>query len=139
MINAPLNRRLRMALCGGGGAGFIGKVHRTAATLDGRADLVSGAFSSNVERSRESAVAFGVDPKRAFADFQALLDDERARLAAERVDFLSIATPNYLHFPMAKAALEAGFNVICWSSRRGPSLRSRTTTRVTRWSGRRAR
>ncbi len=113
MINSPLNRRLRMALCGGGGAGFIGKVHRTAATLDGRAVLVAGAFSSNFDRSRESAVAFGVDPERAFADFQALLDDELARPESERVDFVSIATPNFLHFPMAKAALEAGFNVIC--------------------------
>lgn len=113
MINTPLNRRLRMALCGGGGAGFIGKVHRTAATLDGRADLVSGAFSSDASRSRAAAVDFGVDPERAFADYQQLLADEQRRSAADRADFVSIATPNYLHFPMAKAALEAGFHVIC--------------------------
>ena len=113
MLNAPLNRRLRMALCGGGGAGFIGKVHRTAATLDSRADLVAGAFSSNLERSRESAVAFGLAPDRAFDDFRKLLENELARPADERVDFVSVATPNFLHFPMAKAALEAGFNVIC--------------------------
>jgi len=106
-------RRLRMALIGGGGAGFIGKVHRTAATLDDRAELVAGAFSSNLERSIESAGMFRVDPRRAFASHEDLLTNERTRPAHERVDFVSIATPNYLHFPMAKAALEAGFNVVC--------------------------
>lgn len=102
-----------MALLGGGGTGFIGKVHRTAATLDGRVELVSGAFSSDVARSRDSAADFGVDPERAFNSFEKLLDDELSRPAEERVDFVSIATPNWLHFPMAKAALEAGFNVMC--------------------------
>ena len=111
-LNSPLNRRLRMALIGGGGTGFIGKVHRTAATLDGRVDLVAGAFSSNSDRSREAAESFGVDPTRAFASFEDLLADERGRPAEERVDFVSIATPNWLHFPMAKAVLEAGFHVM---------------------------
>lgn len=112
-LNSPLNRRLRMALLGGGGTGFIGKVHRTAATLDGRVDLVAGAFSSNTDRSGEAAVDFGVDPTRAFASFEDLLDDERSRPPDERVDFVSIATPNWLHFPMAKAVLDAGFHVMC--------------------------
>lgn len=112
-LNFPLNRRLRMALLGGGGTGFIGKVHRTAATLDGRVDLVSGAFSSNLDRSLETAVDFGVDPARAFDSYEKLLDDEVSRPEEERIDFVSIATPNWLHFPMAKTALEAGFNVMC--------------------------
>lgn len=112
-LNPPLNRRLRMALCGGGGTGFIGKVHRTAATLDGRVDLVAGAFSSNLERSREAAVDFGVDPDRAFDSYEDLLAYEQSLDDDQRVDFVSIATPNWLHFPMAKAALEAGFNVMC--------------------------
>ena len=75
-LNSPLNRRLRMALIGGGGTGFIGKVHRTAAALDGRVDLVAGAFSSNSDRSHEAAESFGVDPTRAFASFEDLLADE---------------------------------------------------------------
>jgi predicted dehydrogenase len=112
-LNYPLNRRLRMALLGGGGTGFIGKVHRTAALLDGRVDLVSGAFSSNLDRSRDTAVDFAVDSARAFDSFENLLDDELNRPAEERVDFVSIATPNWLHFPMAKATLQAGFNVMC--------------------------
>ncbi len=112
-LNPPLNRRLRMALPGGGGTGFIGKVHRTATTLDGRVELVSGAFSSDVDRSRETAADFGVDPERAFNSFEKLIDDELSRPAEECVDFVSIATPNWLYFPMAKAVLEAGFNVMC--------------------------
>ena len=112
-LNPPLNRRLRMALPGGGGTGFIGKVHRTATTLDGRVELVSGAFSSDVDRSRETAADFGVDPARAFNSFKKLIDDELSRPAEECVDFVSIATPNWLYFPMAKAVLEAGFNVMC--------------------------
>lgn len=113
MLNPPLNRRLRMALIGGGGAGFIGKVHRTAATLDGRADLVAGAFSSDIDRSRETALAFNVDPARAFASYEDMLQAECQRPESERIDFVTIATPNWLHFPMAKAALEAGFHVFC--------------------------
>ena len=112
-LNSPLNRRLRMALIGGGGTGFIGKVHRTAAALDGRVDLVAGAFSSNSDRSHEAAESFGVDPTRAFASFEDLLADERDRSVEERVDFVSIATPNWLHFPIAKTVLKAGFHVMC--------------------------
>ena len=108
MLNPPLNRRLRMALIGGGGAGFIGKVHRTAATLDGRAEVVAGTYSSDINRSRETALAFGVDPDRAYDSYEAMLQSER-----ERIDFVSIATPNWLHFPMARAALEAGVHVFC--------------------------
>lgn len=113
MLNPPLNRRLRMALIGGGGAGFIGKVHRTAATLDGRAELVAGAFSSDIDRSRETALAFSVDTDRAYASYEEMLQSECARPESERIDFVSIATPNWLHYPMAKAALEAGLHVFC--------------------------
>ncbi|MFP6764708.1 MAG: Gfo/Idh/MocA family oxidoreductase, partial [Planctomycetaceae bacterium] len=112
-LNTPLNRRLRMALLGGGGAGFIGKVHRTAATLDGRVELVAGAFSSNLERSLETAAESGVDPARTFDAFEKLFDDEQRRPPGERIDFVTVATPNWLHFPMAQAALEAGFHVMC--------------------------
>jgi predicted dehydrogenase len=112
-MNGFLNRKLRMILIGGGGTGFIGKVHRVAATLDGRAEVVAGAFSSDIDRSRAAAVDFGVDPNRAFADYEQLLETEAARPEAERADFVTIATPNWLHFPMAKRAIEAGFHVVC--------------------------
>lgn len=105
--------KLRMALVGGGGAGFIGKVHATAAQLDRQAELVAGAFSSDPQRSREAAEAFGVSTDRAYASYQQLLAAESQLPPDTRADFISIATPNYLHFPIAKAALEAGFAVFC--------------------------
>ncbi|MGB7345187.1 MAG: Gfo/Idh/MocA family oxidoreductase [Pirellulaceae bacterium] len=113
MLPERQNRPLRMALIGGGGAGFIGKVHATAATLDNRAVLVAGALSSNPERSRTSAAAFGIHPDRAYGSYKELLQRESNLPADERVDFVSIATPNYTHCPIACAAMQAGFHVVC--------------------------
>lgn len=112
-MNGMLDRKLRMILIGGGGTGFIGKVHRVAATLDGRAELVAGAFSTDLERSRNAAVEFGVDPHRAFSDYEQLLETEAARTDTQRADFVTIATPNWLHFSMAKRAIDLGFHVVC--------------------------
>ena len=100
-----------MALIGGGGAGFIGKVHATAATLDRQADLVAGALSSNPDRAKSSARQFGI--ARAYGSYQELLDAEAKLPADQRVDFVSIATPNHTHCEIACAALEAGFHVVC--------------------------
>jgi len=112
-LNAPLNRKLRMGLIGGGGKGFIGRVHATAATLDGRAEIVAGALSSDPEKSRLYGPGFGLSEDRTYESYQQLLDQEATRGEEERIDFVSIATPNDTHFPIAKAALEAGFHVIC--------------------------
>ena len=102
-----------MALIGGGGAGFIGKVHATAATLDREAVLVAGALSSNAERSRRAAAEFGIAPDRAYGSFHELLESESRRPEDERVNFVSIATPNFTHCEIACAAMEAGFHVVC--------------------------
>ena len=102
-----------MALIGGGGAGFIGKVHATAATLDREAVLVAGALSSNADRSRQAAAEFGIKPDRAYGSFHELLESESRRSDDERVNFVSIATPNFTHCEIACAALEAGFHVVC--------------------------
>lgn len=104
---------LKMALIGGGGAGFIGKVHVTAATLDRQAELIAGAFSSNPERSKAAASQFGISPDRAYSSWQELLAEEAKRPASDRVDFLSIATPNFTHAEIACEALKAGFHVVC--------------------------
>lgn len=104
---------LRMGLIGGGGAGFIGRVHVTAATLDREAELVAGALSSDPARSREAAIAFGIDPSRAYGSYQQLLDGESRLPQGERVDYVSIATPNHTHATIAAAALDAGFHVVC--------------------------
>jgi predicted dehydrogenase len=100
-------------MAGGGEGAFIGAVHRMAAALDGDWQLVAGAFSTDAERSRRSGSALGLDPTRVHGDIAALLADEAARPADERIDALAIVTPNHLHAPMAIAALNAGFHVFC--------------------------
>jgi predicted dehydrogenase len=111
--NESLNRKLRMALVGGGQGSFIGRVHATAAVLDNRAALVAGALSSNAERAKASAADYDIAPNRAYGSYRELLDKEKALPANERIDFVSVTTPNHTHFEIAKAAAEAGFNVIC--------------------------
>ncbi len=111
--NGNLNRKLRMALVGGGAGAFIGRVHATAAVLDNRAELVAGALSSDPERAKASAPDYDIKPDRAYGSVTELIEKESALPEETRIDFLSIATPNHTHFPIAKAAVEAGFNVVC--------------------------
>ncbi|HVW01591.1 MAG TPA: Gfo/Idh/MocA family oxidoreductase [Planctomycetaceae bacterium] len=111
--NGKLNRKLRMALVGGGQGAFIGRVHVTAAVLDNRASLVAGALSSNPERAKASAADYDIPAERAYGSYQELFEKERALPADKRIDFVSVATPNHTHFEIAKAACEAGFNVLC--------------------------
>jgi predicted dehydrogenase len=111
--NEPLNRKLRMALVGGGQGAFIGRVHCTAAVLDNRAELVAGALSSNPERAKASAPDYAIAPDRAYGSYQKMIEKESALPEDQRVDFVSVATPNHTHFAIAKAAVDAGFNVVC--------------------------
>ncbi len=112
-INAPLNRKLRMALVGGGAGSFIGRVHSIAACLDNRAVVTAGALSSNPERAKASASDYDIDDSRAYGSYEAMIDAESKLPEDERIDFISIATPNHTHFEIARAAVEAGFNVVC--------------------------
>jgi predicted dehydrogenase len=112
-VNAPLNRKLRMGLVGGGQGSFIGRVHSIAACLDNRATLVAGALSSNAERSKASAPSYDIDPSRAYGSYETMLDAESKLPGGDRIDFISITTPNHTHYEIAKAAVRAGFNVIC--------------------------
>jgi predicted dehydrogenase len=111
--NGSLNRKLRMALVGGGQGAFIGRVHATAAVLDNRAALVAGALSSDPQRAKASAGDYDIPAARAYGSVKELLEKEKALPADQRIDFVSVATPNHTHFEIAKAAVEAGFNVIC--------------------------
>jgi predicted dehydrogenase len=111
--NGALGRKLRMGIVGGGQGSFIGRVHVTAAVLDNRAELVAGAFSSDPARSKASAADYAVAERRAYGSFSEMFAAERALPEGERIDFVSIATPNHMHFPVAKAALAAGFHVVC--------------------------
>jgi predicted dehydrogenase len=110
-VNAPLNRKLRMGLVGGGQGAFIGRVHATAAILDNRAVLVAGALSSDPAKAKASAPDYDIPPARAYDSYQEMAAKE-AKLP-DRMDFVSVATPNHTHFDIAKVFVEAGFNVLC--------------------------
>jgi predicted dehydrogenase len=112
-INPPLNRKLRMGLVGGGQGGFIGRVHALAAQLDGRSVLVAGALSSDPEKARASAPAYGIPPERAYGSYTEMLAAETKLPPGERMDFVSIATPNDTHFAIAQAFAQAGFHIVC--------------------------
>lgn len=99
-------------MVGGGPGAFIGAVHRAAARLDGLAEIVAGAFSSTPEKSQQTGKELHLDPNRVYGSWQEMITKEAAR-TSDRLDFISIVTPNFLHYPVAKAALEAGFDVVC--------------------------
>ncbi len=107
------NRKLRYGMIGGGRGAFIGAVHRIAAQMDGQAELVAGAFSSDPERSHASGEDLFLDPARVYGSFAEMAEAESKKPAAERLDFVVIVTPNHQHFPPAKLFLEKGFNVVC--------------------------
>ena len=107
------HRKLRYAMVGGGRDAFIGAVHRQAAALDGQIALVAGALSSSPEKARQSGRDLFLDEARNHASWQELLADELRRDASERIDFVSIVTPNHLHHPVALAFVQAGFHVVC--------------------------
>ena len=105
--------RLRMGMVGGGIGSFIGDVHRKAASIDGMIELVCGAFSSNKEKSIASAKELGISGNRAYGSFEEMIEKESLLPEDKRMDFVAIVTPNHMHFPPAKLALEKGFHVIC--------------------------
>ncbi len=106
-------RKLRYAMVGGGQGAFIGAVHRKAMALDGQMELVAGALSSTPDRARASGRELGLADSRNHASWQELLADEMKRDPADRIDFVSIVAPNHIHYPVAKAFVEAGFHVVC--------------------------
>ena len=101
-----------MGMVGGGRDAFIGGVHRMAASLDGHIELVCGAFSSDPAKSRASGADLYLPSERVYDTYQQMLEQESKLPNGERMDFVSIVTPNHVHFPVASAALEAGFHVI---------------------------
>jgi len=104
--------KLRMGMVGGGEGAFIGEVHRIAAAIDGEIELVCGAFSSDPERAKRSGQALYLAPERVYSDFRQMMESEAALPENERMQFVAIVTPNHLHFPVAEAALKAGFHVM---------------------------
>jgi len=99
-------------MIGGGQGAFIGAVHRIAARMDDEYELVCGAFSSNAEKAKASGLLLGLSPGRVYTSYQELIEKEKQLPEDERVQVISIVTPNHLHFGPAKLALESGFHVI---------------------------
>ncbi len=99
-------------MVGGGVGAFIGPIHRKAASLDGTIDLVCGAFSSTPEKSQLAGESLGLHPQRVYGTFEEMFRKEKSLPADIRMDFVSIVTPNHVHFAPAKLALESGFHVI---------------------------
>lgn len=108
-----MNRKLRMGMIGGGRDSFIGPVHRMAAQMDNKIDIVCGAFSSSPEKSRLSGQDLLLPPERVYGTYQEMFHMEATLPDSARMDFVSIVTPNNLHHPIALAALRAGFHVVC--------------------------
>ncbi|MBC2604332.1 Gfo/Idh/MocA family oxidoreductase [Puniceicoccus vermicola] len=101
-----------MGMVGGGHGAFIGAVHRIAANIDGQVELVCGAFSSDSDRSKASGKDLFLPEDRCYSDYATMMTAEKSLPEGERMDFVAIVTPNHVHFPVAKAALEAGFHVL---------------------------
>ena len=108
-----LGRPLRLGVVGGGLGSFIGPVHRSAAVLDQRFEIVAGALSSSPEKARAQGVALGLPPARAYAALAEMLANEAARPNGDGIEAVAIMTPNDRHFEGCVAALEAGLDVIC--------------------------
>lgn len=107
-----MNRKLRMAMIGGGKDAFIGAVHRLAMNMDGQIELVAGALSINPEVAVDSGKSLFLDEDRIYTDYKVMLEKEAAMPAEKRIDFVSIVTPNFVHFEPAMMALEKGFHVV---------------------------
>lgn len=107
-----MNRKLRMAMIGGGKDAFIGAVHRLAMFMDGQVELVAGTLSINPDIAVDSGRSLFLDEDRIYTDYKVMLEKEAAMPADKRIDFVSIVTPNFVHFDPAIMALEKGFNVV---------------------------
>jgi predicted dehydrogenase len=107
-----MSRKLRMGMIGGSLEAFIGAVHRKAAALDGEIELVCGAFSSDPKKSKATGKALYLDPGRIYGSYAEMIEKEKQLPEDQRMDFVSIVTPNHVHFDPAKMALDNGFHVI---------------------------
>ncbi len=108
-----LKRKLKMGMVGGGPGSFIGEVHRKAVRMDGKIDIVAGVFSRDHEKSKQTGEELCLDESRVYSSYAEMAKKEKSLPEGERIDFVSIVTPNSTHFEIAKTFLEKGFNVVC--------------------------
>ena len=115
MINGEkvLDHPIRWAMVGGGRGSQIGYIHRSAALRDRSFELVAGAFDINPERGKDFGIQLGVAPERCYPDYKTMLMEEAKRSPEDRIEAVTIAVPNGLHYAVCKAVLEAGFHAVC--------------------------
>jgi predicted dehydrogenase len=128
-------RKLKMGMVGGGSGALIGAVHRRAAVMDGEVEFVAGALSSTPEKALASGKELGLSDERNYASWERMLNDELSLPEEERVDFVSVVTPNHMHYPIARAFAEAGFNVVLDKPMVHTSEQAEDLTRVVEGSG----
>jgi predicted dehydrogenase len=134
-LNPPLGRKLRMGLVGGGPGAFIGRVHVTAACMDGRAELVAGALSSDAAKTKACAGDYGISADRAYGCFVEMAKAEAGRAPGDRIDFVTIATPNDTHFEIAQTFAEQGFHIFCDKPMTFDLAQARSLSDIVRKSG----
>ena len=117
--------KIRLGVLGGGGDSLIGVLHRVASSMYDRYEIVGGVFNPVHEENIEFAKQIGVNTDRAYENFDMLIAEENKKPKGERIEVVSVLTPNFLHFPMAKKLLENGFHVICCLLYTSPSPRDR--------------
>ncbi len=108
-----MSSKIRLGILGGGGDSLIGVLHRVAASMHDQFEITGGVFNPNWDENIAFVEKLGLPTNRVYKDFDTLIDEELKLSEAERMQVISILTPNFLHFPMAKKLLENGFNVIC--------------------------
>ncbi len=128
-------KKLKMGMVGGGSGALIGAVHRRAAVMDGEVEFVAGALSSTPEKALASGKELGLSDERNYASWERMLNDELSLPEEERVDFVSVVTPNHMHYPIARAFAEAGFNVVLDKPMVHTSEQAEDLTRVVEGSG----
>ena len=106
-------RKIRMGMVGGGQGAFIGGVHRMAAALDQQIEMIAGCFSRDFENTKTTGEQLYLDPSRCYQTYEEMAEKEAALPEGKRIDFVSVVTPNKMHFPIAKSFLEAGIHVVC--------------------------
>ncbi|PCJ10997.1 MAG: hypothetical protein COB10_10330 [Planctomycetota bacterium] len=108
-----MSQRVRIGMIGGGQGAFIGAVHRIALRMDDAFDLVAGCFGRDPENTRVTGEQLGIDPARCYPSWEQMIADEAKLPEDQRIEAVSIVTPNHVHHGPAKAAMQAGFHVIC--------------------------
>ncbi|HEX4484882.1 MAG TPA: Gfo/Idh/MocA family oxidoreductase [Terriglobales bacterium] len=106
-------RKLRMGMVGGGPGAFIGAVHRLCAAMDGQIELVAGCFSQDPAKTKKTGAELYLDPKRCYATYKEMAAAEAKLPADQRIDFVSVVTPNKSHYEISETFLKAGFHVVC--------------------------